>query len=99
MTHNEKTLNEKYQNNFFRYNAGKKTILTCIDFENFCAKMSLFPEKMTFDYDCVSKRDPEKKSFDWYMFPRVNIEASLDSAYELCTSGEGHFQPFLGKYC
>jgi len=97
VTHNEKTLNEKYSNSFFRYNAGKKKFLTYIDFDKFCAEMSLFPEKRPFDYDCVVKRDPKKKNFDWYMFPRLNIEAELDSVYDLFTTGQGHFQHFWGN--
>ncbi len=96
VTHCEKSLNEKYHDSFFRYNAGEKTFLTYASFTKFCTKLTFFPEKDTFDCDQVRQRDPESKNFDWYMFPRMNIEASLDGEYDLCASGQGHFQHFWG---
>jgi predicted secreted hydrolase len=89
-------LNEKYQNSFFRYNTGEKNFLVYAGFENFCAKLTFFPEKGIFDCDQVCQREPEEKNFDWYLFPRMNIEASLDGKYDLSTSGQGHFQHFWG---
>ncbi|MBC2717310.1 MAG: lipocalin family protein [Desulfobacteraceae bacterium] len=97
VTHCEKSLNEKFHDSFFRYNARKKIFLTYASFTNFCAKLTLFPEKDTFDYDQICQRDPEGKTFDWYMFPRMNIEASLNGGYDLCASGQGHFQHFWGE--
>ncbi|MCD6586743.1 MAG: hypothetical protein J7K96_13380 [Desulfobacteraceae bacterium] len=96
VTHNEKSLDEKYHGSFFRYNAREKKFLAYAGFENLCAELTLFPEKEPFDCDQVRQRDPEKKKFDWYMFPRMTIEASLDCGYDLCASGQGHFQHFWG---
>ena len=96
VTHCEKNLNEKYQDSFFRYNTRGKNFLAYASFEKICAKLTLFPEKDTFDCDQVCQRDPEKKKFDWYMYPRMNIEASLNGGYDLCASGQGHFQHFWG---
>lgn len=96
VTHSTKSLNEKYQDSFFHYNSIKNTINTYASFDNFCTKLTLFPEKGTFDYGHVRQRGPEESSYDWYMFPRMNIEASLDGGYDLCASGQGHFQHFWG---
>jgi len=97
VTHCEKSLNEKYHDSFFRYNARKKTFLTYASFENFCSKLTFFPEKDILDCAQVCQRDPEKKNFDWYMFPRMNIEAFLNGGYDdVYASGQGHFQHFWG---
>ncbi len=96
VTHCEKSLNEKYEDSFFLYNPQKNNFLAYVSFKNFCATLTLFPEKDTLDCDQICQRDPEKKRFDWYLYPRMNIEASLDGGYDLCTSGQGHFQHYWG---
>lgn len=96
VTHCKKSLNEKYHDSFFRYNSRENTILTYASFSNFCTKLTFFPEKSTFDYDQVCDNVPEKKNFDWYMFPRLNIEAVMDGGYDLCAPGQGHFQHYWG---
>lgn len=97
VVHCNKELNEKYHDSFFQYNATEKKILTYASFENFNTKMTFFPEKDFLYFDHVNPEETAEKTFDWYMFPKMNIHAYLNGEYELRSSGTGHFQHYWGK--
>jgi hypothetical protein len=97
VVHSEKNLDEKYHGSFFRYNAIDQSFLASANLKKFCAELSFFPEKPSFDYDQVCQLDSEAKMSDWYMFPRMNINASVNGEYDLTASGQGHFQHFWGE--
>jgi hypothetical protein len=97
VVHCDKELNEKYHDSFFRYNAEKNTVLTHASFKELSARLTFVPQKAPLYFDYVNPDEMTEKTFDWYMFPQMNIKAVLNNGYDLRTSGKGFFQHFWGE--
>lgn len=94
--HDADELNQKFNKSSLRYNEEKQAIHVDANFSKFHAKLELFPEKETLWLDHVFDKNPEDKIFDWYMIPRVRIEAKINTAYNFTSTGVGNFQHFWG---
>jgi len=94
--HDNTALNQKFKKSTIKYNKENNTIDVNADFSKFHIKMKLFPEKEMLWLDQIFDWHQKDKLFDWYMLPRVRVEAEINSVYKINTTGNGHFQHFWG---